>query len=158
MEEITTPVTQELSEKQVPFRVFKHPGKLHSLEQAAEERHQRPSQVVRSIVFRLEKGEYVMVLVAGPQQISWRALRTKLGRSRLTMASPEEVFNTTGYERGAVSPYGLPYPMRILVDEKVFAEEEVSLGSGIQGVTVIMHSAYLKDSLGEIEIGRFVEQ
>jgi prolyl-tRNA editing enzyme YbaK/EbsC (Cys-tRNA(Pro) deacylase) len=113
--------------------------------------------VVRSIVFRVEEGEYVMVLAAGPEQISWRALRSALSRSRLTLANPEEVLQATGYERGAVSPFGLPSPMPILVDENVLAEEEISLGSGLPGITIIMRSTDLLDALGDVKIGQFVK-
>jgi Cys-tRNA(Pro)/Cys-tRNA(Cys) deacylase len=152
----STPVTQDLDRKGIPYRLFTHPGPIHSLEQAARERGQRPEQVVRSIVFRLSEGEFVMVLIAGPQQISWAALRTHLGVSRMSMASEEEVLATTGYPLGAVSPFGLPATMRILADESVFKEDQISLGSGLRYTTVILSSQDLRRGLGNVEIGKFV--
>lgn len=149
------PVSLTLEQLGVPHQVFVHDGPVTSLEQAAEERNQRPEQVVRSIVFRLAKGEYLMVLMAGPAQISWSALRSYLGLSRLTTASREEILQTTGYQLGAVAPFGLPRPMRILVDESVLAQEEVSLGSGVRGTAVIMKSEDLLPALGGAEVGRF---
>ncbi|MCI0649371.1 MAG: YbaK/EbsC family protein [Chloroflexi bacterium] len=151
----STPVTRALEAAGVPYRFFRHPGPVHSLEQAAEERGQRPEQVVRSIVFRLAQDEYVMVLMAGPGQISWRALRSYLGQSRLTTASREEVLQVTGYELGAVSPFGLPAGMRVLVDESVLAEEEVSIGSGERGATVILRREDLRRALPAAEVGRW---
>jgi Cys-tRNA(Pro)/Cys-tRNA(Cys) deacylase len=148
-------VTQALDELDVPYRVFKHPGPIASLEQAARERGQRPEQVVRSLLFRLGEEEFVMVLVAGPDQVSWPALRHYLGQSRLTMASQEDVFRTTGYKVGAVSPFGLPKPLRVLVDEGVLTEEEVSIGSGIRGLTVILRSKDLMHALVNAEVGQF---
>ena len=71
------------------------------------------------------------------------------------MANEDELREATGYEVGAVSPFGLPKPMRILADEKIFEPEEVSIGSGLRGTTVILRSADLKRALGEIEIGVF---
>jgi prolyl-tRNA editing enzyme YbaK/EbsC (Cys-tRNA(Pro) deacylase) len=73
------------------------------------------------------------------------------------MASRDEVLERTGYLPGAVSPFGLPKPMRLLVDEKVFIPEEVSLGSGIRNTTVILRSDDLRRALGEAEVGCFVE-
>jgi prolyl-tRNA editing enzyme YbaK/EbsC (Cys-tRNA(Pro) deacylase) len=157
MAEFITPVTLELDGKKIPYRVFTHPGMVHSLEQAAFERGQRPGQVVRSILFRLNEGEFVMVLVAGPQQISWPLLRDYLRVSRMSMASPGDVLARTGYPTGAVSPFGLPEPVRILVDESVFAEEEVSIGSGVRNTTVILRREDLKMALGDFEVGRFTE-
>jgi Cys-tRNA(Pro) deacylase len=156
--ESNPPVSRALTAAGIPHRVFRHPGPVDSLEQAARERGQEPEQVVRSLVFRLAKGQYVMVLVAGPQQISWRALRSYLGQSRLTMARREEVLGITGYEIGAVSPFGLPGPMRTLVDAGVLAQEEVSIGSGERGTTVILRSDELMRALGGAETGRFVQE
>ncbi len=154
----TTIVSQYLESKNIPHRVFRHSGPIHSLEQAASERGQTPDQVVRSIVFRIGREDYVMVLVAGPDQVSWPALRKYLGLSRLTMASKEEVLQVTGYETGAVSPFGLPTPMRILVDEAVFAPAEISIGSGERGTTIILTRQAMQDALGTVEIGQFATQ
>lgn len=150
-----TPVTLALEAEKVSFRVFRHPGPIHSLEQAALERDQEPEQVVRSILFRLAKGQYIMVLMAGPSQISWSALRNYLGQSRITTATREEVLQVTGYQLGAVSPFGLPGPMRILVDESVLAQDEVSIGSGERGVTVILGAGDLMQALGNVEVVQF---
>lgn len=152
MPENNPPVSLELEKLNIPHRVFVHPGKISSLEQAARERGQRPEQIVRSILFRLGEGEYLLALVAGPAQISWKALRAYLGQSRLTMAGEDEVLDVTGYPIGAVSPFGTRSRLRVLVDPNVFAEEEISIGSGVRGTTVIMKSYDLKRALGEVEM------
>lgn len=151
----STPVTRALDALGLPYRLFRHPGPVHSLEQAARERGQRPEQVVRSIVFRLAQDNFVMVLVAGPGQVSWPALRAHLGQSRLTMASEAELLAVTGYPPGAVAPFGLPRPMRILIDTSVLREPEVSLGSGVRYLTVILRTADLVAGLGPAETGVF---
>lgn len=151
MSERLTPVGAELHARGIPFREFRHPGPVLSLEQAAEERGQRPGQVVRSILFRLTRDEYLMVLVAGPSQVDWKALRGIVGQSRLTMASVDEVREVTGYEIGAVSPFALPRPLRVLLDESVMRETEVSIGSGARGTTVILSTADLLRALGDVE-------
>lgn len=150
-----TPVTRELDEMNIPYRFFRHPGRVHSLEQAAQERGQRPSQIVRSLLFRLAEDEFVLVLAAGPQQLSWPVLREYLNTSRMTMATPEEVLAVTGYPTGAVSPFGLPRPIRILVDESVLGEEEVSIGSGVRDTTIILNRVDLLAALGPVEIANF---
>ena len=153
--DFSTAGTRQLDKMVIPYRVFRHPGPVQSLEQAARERGQRPGQVVRSIVFRLSEGEFIMVLVAGPEQVSWPSLRGYLNQSRLTMAEPDEVQAVTGYVTGAVSPLGLPKPLRILVDRSLILEDEVSIGSGERGVTVILLREDLFKVLGELEIGDF---
>jgi len=149
----TPPVSLALIALHIPHRVFTHPGPVSSLEQAAAERGQTPEQVVRSLLFRLEEGRYVMVLAAGPAQISWAALRAHLGVSRLTTADRDEVQKVTGYAIGAVGPFGLltpeSGPMPVLVDVSVAEQTEVSIGSGVRGTTVILSTADLLAGLGD---------
>ena len=151
----STIVTRYLAEREIPCRLFRHPGPIYSLEQAAQERNQKPEQVVRSILFRVGQGEFIMVLIAGPDQVSWQALRGYLGLSRLTMATKEEVFEVTGYETGAVSPLALPHRLRILVDASVLAQDEISIGSGERGATVILKREDLLKALSGYEGGDF---
>lgn len=146
---IETPGTRELDQKQIPYELFTHDGPVRSLEQAAAERNQQPEQVVRSLLFRLAKDEFLMVLVAGPQQIDWKQLRRTLGQSRLTMAKPDELRRVTGYEMGAVAPFGLPQPVRVLVDQSVLNQTDISLGSGVRGTAVMMKTADLLTALDD---------
>lgn len=152
MSDATTPAGRALQAEAIPFIEFRHDGPVRSLEQAAEERAQRPGQVVRSILFRLAQDDYLMVLVGGPRQIDWKRLRAAVGQSRLTMATPEEVLAVTGYELGAVGPFGLPTPLRILLDQSVLDEDEVSLGSGVRGTAVILRTHDLRRALGDAPV------
>ncbi len=146
------PASIALESLGIPHQVFKHIGKVDSLEQAARERGQKPEQVVRSILFRLGEAEFAMALVAGPGQISWKKLRQHMGQSRLTMASEDEVLSVTGYRVGAVSPFGIPRPLRVLVDPSVLGEQEVSLGSGVRGTAIVMRPSDLMRALGDPEV------
>ena len=148
----TTPVTLALDRLNISYRVFVHPGPIKSLQQAASERGQKPEQIIRSLLFRLSKEEFVMALMAGPQQVDWKTLRRVLGEKRLTTASEEEVLRITGCPRGAVSPFGLPRPLRILADPAIFDHEEISIGSGVRGTTIILSSADLRHSLPDYEL------
>jgi Cys-tRNA(Pro) deacylase len=152
---VSTPATQALDLLSIPYRLFEHSHPPGSLEQAAHERGQAPEQVIRSILFRYEKENFFLTLVAGPGQISWRKLRSHLGISRISMATKDQVLAVTGYAVGTVSPLGLPHPVRILADGSVFKPEEVSLGCGVRGVAIIMKSADLQRILGKIEVGQF---
>lgn len=153
-----TPVTRELDEKGISYKFFRHPGQVHTLEQAAQERGQIPDQIVRSIVFRISEDEFVMVLVAGPKQISWVKLRKYLNRSRMSMANQNEIMRLTNYPLGAVSPLGLSRPLRILVDKSVLMQQEISIGSGIRNTTIIMQSGDLIHALGHTESGDFTSE
>ena len=71
------------------------------------------------------------------------------------MASEVEVLAATGFVRGTGTPLGLPRPIRILADESVFINSEISIGSGVHGVAIILKSLDLQIALNQIEIGKF---
>jgi Cys-tRNA(Pro)/Cys-tRNA(Cys) deacylase len=149
------PAAQALDRFGIPYRLFEHLQPPESLEEAARQRGQSPRQIVRSIVFRLAEGQFVMVLMAGPRQIAWKRLRSALGVSRVSMASEAEVLAATSILRGAVTPLGLPQPLRILADETIFRNDEISIGSGVRGIAIILSPTDLQSALGEVEIGNF---
>ena len=61
----STPVTRALDELGIPYQIHTHERPLRSLEQAAEERGLEPDQIARSLLFRLEDGAFVLVLMPG---------------------------------------------------------------------------------------------
>jgi len=93
-----------------------------------------------------------MVLIAGDQQVDWVKLRSYLGISRIRLANHDEVLSVTGYHPGAVAPFGLSQSIRILLDNSVIQDDEISIGSGLQGVAVIMKSFDLVNALKNVEV------
>jgi len=154
------PASLALDSLGIEHRVFLHEGPVSSFEQAASDRKQRPEQVVRSILFQIRPEEFLMVLMAGPAQIDWRSLRKYVGRSRVRMATEEEVLEVTGYRVGTVSPFGLKNQARpefdrrvqVLIEASVLKEEEISIGSGVRNMAIIMKSADLRQALADSEI------
>jgi Cys-tRNA(Pro)/Cys-tRNA(Cys) deacylase len=136
----------------IPHRIFRHETPVDSFEQAASDRNQRPEQVVRSILFQVGPEEFVMVLMAGREQVNWKSLRKLVGRSRLRMATEEEVLEVTGYRVGTVSPFGMRKQVRLLIDPSVFRAEEISIGSGVRNTAILLKSADLRRALGEADI------
>ena len=99
-----------------------------------------------------------MVLVAGPEQIDWKKLRQFVKRSRVRMATEEEVLEVTGYRIGTVSPFGLKDQVKILIDASVLKEKEISIGSGVRSVAIILKSAELRMALDKSEIVHLLSQ
>ena len=152
------PISTALTELSIPHQVFQHKNPVTSFEQAANERGQRAAQIVRSILFRIAEDEFIMVLVAGPDQISWKALRKYLGRSRISMATEEEVLAVTGYKIGTVGPFGLAHPVRVVIESRVLDEEEISIGSGMRDRAIILKSADLQKALKDADVVSLFEE
>ena len=151
------PASIALESLGIPHRIFLHEQPVTSFEEAASQRGQRPGQIVRSILFNIRAGEYLMVLVAGPDQVDWRKLRQHVKRSRVRMATEEEVLEVTGFRIGTVSPFGVRNQVQVLIDASVLQEEEVSIGSGIRNMAIILKSADLRRALAQAEIVHLLE-
>ncbi len=143
----STAVTRALDDQGLEYELHVHPGPVNSLEQAARERGLEPAQIVRSLLFRLEQGSYILVLMPGPEQVSWPKLRRYLGRSRITLAGADEVRRVTGFELGAVSPFGLATPLRILADTCLRELDVISLGAGMRAAGIILRRVDLERAL-----------
>ena len=154
----TPPVSLALTALNAPHQVFWHKESIKSMAEAAAERKQDITQLIRSILFRVGKDDFILVIVAGPSQLSWSALRAHLGQSRMTMATKDEVKSVTGYPIGTVAPIGLARPLRLLADKNVFIPEEISFGSGQREAAIIMKNQDFQKVLGEVEIGEFAKK
>ena len=151
------PASIALEKLNIPHQVFKHETPVTSFEQAASDRNQRPEQIVRSILFQIRPEEFLMVLVAGPAQVDWKKLRQLVKRSRVRMATEEEVLDVTGYRIGTVSPFGLQQQIKVLIDASVLKEDEISIGSGVRNTAIIMKSADLRQALRQSEVVSLLE-
>ena len=152
MDATKPPASIALDSLRIPHRLFHHGKPVTSFEQAASDRNQRPEQIVRSILFQVRPGEFAMVLMAGRDQVDWKKLRHFVKRSRVRMATEEEVLEVTGYRTGTVSPFGVKNQVRVMIDASVLREDEISIGSGIRNTAIIMKSEDVHRALGDVEI------
>jgi Cys-tRNA(Pro)/Cys-tRNA(Cys) deacylase len=129
MEPPSTPATRTLDEAGVAYRLVHH-GVVSSAEEAAERRGIRLAQLAKTLVVRIEEGRYVLVLIPGDKGMDYKRLRSHLGVNRLTMPSPEEALEATGYARGTITPLGAGgWP--VIIDDALLQHDEISLGAGI---------------------------
>ena len=152
MDIMKPPASIALDQLGIPHRIFRHERPVTSFEQAAAERNQRPEQIVRSILFQIRPGEFTMVLMAGPNQVDWKRLRQLVKRSRVRMATEEEVLEVTGYRIGTVSPFGMKNQVQVMLDASVLRDEEISIGSGVRNTAIVMKSEDVRRALGDVEI------
>src|SRR5439155_17384947 len=91
------------------------------------------SSLLRTIVIRRGAGDYVLVLVPGGRQIDWPKLRAHLGVKRLSLPDQEEARAATGYERGAIAPFGARTAWPVVADRAVAGLDRVAIGGGARG-------------------------
>ena len=71
--------------------------------------------IVKSLLFK-NGDSYFLCLVSGDKRCSLNKLKKFFNRKDLSMASPDEVKDQTGYTIGGVSPIGHINSLQILVD------------------------------------------
>jgi Cys-tRNA(Pro) deacylase len=130
----------------LPHVVTSH-GAVSSLEQAAAARGLSTDRVIKTLVVRRAEDDYLFVLVPGGRSISWPKLRAHLGMGRLSMPSAETALEVTGYERGAITPWGSARPWPVIADAALPAGH-VSIGGGAHGVAFTVDAGALIEALG----------
>lgn len=125
----------------IPFEVTRN-GPVASLEEAAAARGMEPGQIVKSIVVRRTRDDFLFVLVPGLRTISWPKLRTLLGVSRLSMPDADTALAVTGYVRGTITPFGSLQALPVIADSSLPAGP-VSVGGGAHGTAFTVDGADL---------------
>ena len=85
---------------------------------AANSLNTEVGSIVKSLLFRNE-GNFFLCLVSGDKRCSLNKLKKIFNSKDLSMASPDEVKDQTGYTIGGVSPVGHKNKLEILVDESL---------------------------------------
>lgn len=142
-----TPAIRALSGSDVPVTVVRT-GRPSSVEESAALQGIEVGQLLRTIVVRRRAGDYVFVLVPGGRQIDWPKLRSVLGVKRMALPDEDEARDATGYERGAITPFGSTRAWPVLADTSVEGLELVAIGGGARGVNLHLAPADLIRHLG----------
>ena len=112
---------------------FDHNLKIVTLDQTARTANDAATAlgcnvgaIVKSLLFKLGD-KFCLCLVSGDKRCSLNKLKKKLSEKDVSMASPEEVKQITGYTIGGVSPIGHLVNTKVYMDKhlerfsKVFA-------------------------------------
>ena len=103
----------------------------HTAEMAAAAAGCELGQIVKTLAIYVS-GTPRLALVAGDRRLDDRLVATHfgVGRKQIKLASAEQVLALTGYPVGGVSPFGLPAPLGVLVDEGLRRFETVWVAGG----------------------------
>ena len=107
--------------------------------------------LLRTIVIRRGTGDYVFVLVPGGRQIHWKRLRTHLGQRRLSLPDADEARAATGYERGAITPFGATTAWPVVADATIRGLGTVAIGAGARGINLHVEAEAMLEALHATE-------
>ena len=74
--------------------------------------------------------EFVLTIFPADRRLDTGALKKILGTKNLCFATPEELKQLTGCEKGAVPPFGNLLGVRMIVDRAQFEEEFMAFNAG----------------------------
>ncbi len=144
---IDTPALQALEGSGLDFRLVQT-RPASSAEESAGLQGIPLASLLRTIVVRRGEDDYLFVLVPGGRRFDWPKLREHLGVRRLSMPDADEAKAVTGYERGAITPFGASRPWPVLLDAAALEPDVVAIGGGARGVNLHLSPADLVDRLG----------
>ena len=143
----STPAIAALEAAGVPFRVVRTEI-ARSAEESAAFQGIPVGSLLRSILVRRAADDYLFVLVPGGRRFDWPKLRAHLGTSRLSLPDAQEARAITGYERGAITPFGASRAWPVIADASIQGLETVAIGGGARGVNVHLAPADLVAASG----------
>jgi Cys-tRNA(Pro)/Cys-tRNA(Cys) deacylase len=139
---VDTPAIRALSQSSLDFSIVRT-RPANSVEESAALQSIEVGELLRTIVIRRGPDDYLFVLVPGGRQIDWPALRAHLGVKRLSLPDQTEAREATGYERGAITPFGSIRAWPVIVDATVARFRRVAIGGGSRGVNLHLAAADL---------------
>jgi Cys-tRNA(Pro) deacylase len=140
--EADTPALRALEGSGLSYEVVRTTP-ARSAEESAEMQGIDVGNLLRTIVVRRRAEDYVFVLVPGGRQMDWPRLRAHLGVKRLSLPDQDEAREATGYERGAITPFGSATAWPVIADTTVPDMERVAIGGGARGVNLHLSGADL---------------
>jgi Cys-tRNA(Pro)/Cys-tRNA(Cys) deacylase len=142
-----TPATQAVRQLGIEHRVVQT-RPASSAEESAELQGIELGALLRTIVVRRGEDDYLFVLVPGGRRFDWPKLRAHLGVSRLSLPDADEARTVTGYERGAITPFGVSRTWPVLIDSAAMDRPLVAIGGGMRGVNLHLAPSVLVEHLG----------
>lgn len=144
---LATPAIDALRAAGVPFRVVRTEI-ARSAEESAAFQAVPLGSLLRSILVRRAADDFVFVLVPGGRRFDWPKVRAHLGTSRLSLPDADAAREETGYERGAITPFGARRAWPVILDASAAALDVVAIGGGTRGVNVHLAPADLVAATG----------
>ncbi len=103
---------------------------LKTAEEAAGVLGVEVGQIAKTLLFRTSE-RYGLFVAAGDIRIPNSRIRQLLGGGNVKMASPVEVVEITGFQVGAVGPFGLLKEVPIFIDQSLSRFETIYTAAGL---------------------------
>jgi Cys-tRNA(Pro)/Cys-tRNA(Cys) deacylase len=101
-------------------------------------------QAVKTLIFQVDTGERVLVMLGGDQTAVSGNLKKAIGSRNIRMAEPATVRETTGYVIGSIPPFGWqPEGFRSFLEASLINEPILGVGAGQWGQEIMISPDHL---------------
>ncbi len=110
-------------------------------------------QAVKTLIFQVDTGERVLIMLGGDQNAISGNLKKAIGSRNIQMAAPEVVKETTGYIIGSIPAFGWqPSNFRSFLEASLLNEPILGTGGGKWGEEIMITPKDLIKASGAIVI------
>ncbi len=96
-------------------------------------------QAVKTLIFQVDTGERVLVMLGGDQNAVSGNLKKAIGSRNIKMAEPDAVKETTGYVIGSIPAFGWQPPgFRSFLEASLVQEPILGTGAGQWGEEIMI--------------------
>ncbi len=96
-------------------------------------------QAIKTLIFQVDTGERVLVMLGGDQNAISGNLKKAIGSRNIQMAAPEVVKETTGYIIGSIPAFGWqPSNFRSFLEASLLKEPILGTGAGKWGEEIMI--------------------
>ena len=96
-------------------------------------------QAVKTLIFQVDTGERVLVMLGGDQSAISGHLKKAIGSRNIKMADPDVVKDTTGYVIGSIPAFGWQPPgFRSFLEASLLKEPILGTGAGQWGEEIMI--------------------
>jgi Cys-tRNA(Pro)/Cys-tRNA(Cys) deacylase len=97
-------------------------------------------QAVKTLIFQVDTGERVLVMLGGDQNAISGNLKKAIGSRNIRMADPDVVKETTGYVIGSIPAFGWQPPgFRTFLEASLMNEPILGTGAGQWGEEIMIN-------------------
>ncbi len=96
-------------------------------------------QAIKTLIFGMDKGEYILVMVGGDQNVISGHLKKAVGSRNIQLASPERVIEITGYQIGSIPLFSWQAKgFRSFLDSEMMFQPILAVGAGVWGNEILI--------------------
>ena len=145
-----TPASKLLKKHNIGFTIheYKHDKSSASYGLEAAEKMQVSSDLVfKTLVVQLDTQELIIAILPVTEKLNMKVIAKCFSAKKAKMADKDDVFRSTGYIMGGVSPLGQKKRLKTIIHATAFDCENIFVSAGKRGLELQMKAVDLQKLL-----------